>query len=215
MVSLRLTESDDWGYRSRTIDNIKGADITVAIAADFTTAGERLTQREAEYLSKYIGIGVRFTAEHIASTIKASIFKQRERTNNQSKDVTINFAGNGIQTFARHGYTQEALNKLVFDVIQSLRGWYQVTAIRSGGQTGLDHAALVAGLALGIPVHGHYPTGYRRRDVDGIDNNSTEEQIRLEIIQDAAVLNPELLNPMSAMLLGVMNDPTASCGCFK
>lgn len=203
MESLRLTESDDWGYRNRTVDNIKGADFTVAIAVDFTTAGERLTQREAEYLGKYIGIGVRFSVDHIASTIKAAIFKQRERTKDPSKDVTINFAGNGMQTFSRHGYTQPQLNQLVFDVIQRLRGWYNVVAVRSGGQTGLDHAGLVAAVALGIPAHGHYPAGFRRRDEDGIDSNSPEEQIRHEIAQDAAVLNPELLSTIGSILLGI------------
>lgn len=118
-----------------------------------------------------------------------------------------------MQTFSRHDYTQQALNQLVFDVIQHLRAWYNVTAIRSGGQTGLDQAGLVAGLASGIPVHGHYPTGFRRRDQDGIDSNSTEEEIKHEIIQEASVLNPELLTPMGAMLLGLIDNPMEDCNC--
>ena len=97
-------------------------------------------------------------------------------------------------------------------MFKELQSWVKISSVRSGGQTGMDHAGLVAGLALGIPVHGHYPKGYRRRDSLGIDSNSTENEIRQEIIEEAAILNPDLISPMGAMLLGVIQNPLDSIG---
>lgn len=176
---VTLLEDATTDYAPRTGQNARGAALTVAFASDFTTAGERLTQRVAgkNFLSFNIGD---MAWDKIADQIVAFL----ESVNGNS----LNIAGNGVYTLARDGYSQEVANAQVFAVVRRVHAKRPLDFIRSGGQTGVDVAGLVAGIALGIPVLGLWPKGFKQRTVHNRDVNRDPVELEAELHEMAAKL---------------------------
>jgi len=172
-AALSLRAHLEPGYAARTRDNAQGADLTVALAEDFTTAGEKLTHRMAG--DRYVGVGLRAHCELAAEQIVRAMLAHNA--------FSLNIAGNGIYTLSKFGWTQTGVNQKVFEVLRRVSAQRPLSFVRSGGQTGVDTAGLVAGLALGIPVIGLYPQGFRRRFANGQDRLSTPEELELELRQ--------------------------------
>jgi hypothetical protein len=179
LPALRLQAHKEYSYVPRTRENAHGADVTVAFAVDFTTAGERLTKREAG--PRYIDIPFGSDVSVAAASLAAFLV--------QRNGSTLNVAGNGIYTFAEHGVTQEHINAWVYEVLARVRRAVKLTYIRSGGQTGADQAGLVAALALGVPALGHFPKSFRRRNSKGVETQSTADAILAELDEQAAALS--------------------------
>lgn len=169
-IELLAHQSAD--YAPRTSENARSADVTVAFATDFDTAGERLTARMAGR-QKYVGIPYGTDVKQAGDTLVAFLMK--------TKGSTLNVAGNGIYTLIKQRVTQEAANAWVLAVLQHVVAQTPITHIRSGGQTGIDEAGLVAGLAMGIPVTGLYPKGFKRRLQNGADVTGTAEALEIEL----------------------------------
>lgn len=159
------------GYRERTIDN-SFADLTIAFAMDFTTAGEVLTKKSAMENGRYLPINV------ANAGISDEEFKERIGmiTDALRGVKSLNVAGNGLYTLKKYGFrSQEDVDltcKLYLGAaIHSLKeqGDFKLTLIRSGGQSGFDEAGLKVGLALDIPTLCLAPKGWRFRDGDGND----------------------------------------------
>lgn len=176
--ALQLLEHECSDYGPRTGDNARGADITVAFAVDFETAGERLTKRVAG--ARYLGIPYGSNVVQAAAELL--------RVMHRRGAASLNVAGNGIYTLDAHDVTQEDANRWVFEVLKLVHQQRPLSFIRSGGQTGIDTAGLVAGLALGIPVLGLYPLGYRHRLANNKDVLGTPEQLEAELRKAAAIL---------------------------
>lgn len=175
---LRLEAHASYSYVPRTTENAKSADVTVAFAVDFNTAGERLTKREAG--ARYIGIP--FGSDVVVAAEKLSAFLAHRQGR------TLNVAGNGIYTLAEHGVSQEKANAWVHSVLQQVHSKTPLSLIRSGGQTGIDQAGLVAALALGIPALGFYPNRFRRRNAQGVEVTATADALRRELEAEASKL---------------------------
>lgn len=172
MINLR--EHKEWGYAPRTQHNADQG-VTLAVAVDFTTAGERLTTRCAK------GKIVHFDARNFSSEIadkSAKLIKLLEENDCR----TVNVAGNGIYTYKRRGFTQEGVNSLVYMILKRVHEQYPLEHIVSGGQSGADLAGLIAAANLDIDCTGTWPRGYKMRFEDGVDVNHTPEQI-MEIIE--------------------------------
>lgn len=176
--ALQLLEHECSDYGPRTGDNARGADVTVAFAVDFDTAGERLTRRVAG--PRYIGI------PYGCDVVQAATQLIRFMGNREAK--SLNVAGNGLYTLDAQDITQADANQWVFDVLRRVHQQRPLSFIRSGGQTGIDTAGLVAGIALGVPVLGLYPRGYRQRLVNKQDVLGTPEQLEADLRQAAALL---------------------------
>ncbi|MEX3983995.1 DUF4326 domain-containing protein [Paraburkholderia sp. EG287A] len=176
--ALQLQAHPDYSYVPRTKDNAHMAAVTVAFAVDFNTAGERLTKREAG--PRYIGIPFGSDVAAAADALAAFIVKRG--------GSTLNVAGNGIYTMAEHGVNQARCNTWVRDVLALVVARVKLTLIRSGGQTGIDQAGLVAALALGVPALGYYPKTFRRRNAQGQEISATVDAIRAELEEQAAEL---------------------------
>lgn len=175
MASILFTESTG-GYAQRTRENAAAADFTVAIAADFTTGGERATERFAG--DRYVAIpldsdtladlsaAARRDARLLTDYLLQHIPDARER-----KGVVLNFAGNGIYTLKKRGISQDAVDGYVTALLAEMKsiGEITVTGIRSGGQTGIDEAAAKAALSNGIDAVVHAPKGYEFRGASGRD----------------------------------------------
>ena len=166
-------------YRQRTIENITWSDITIDFAIDDKTLGEKLTEGQATKQGKFV-------SDFAPHGFDMSDIERRARnvfvslTNDQAyghkgiklntKNIKLNIAGNGIYTLAKHNTTQEQANDYVTAFIQKLIDLgITISEIRSGGQTGIDEAGIIAAQRLGIKCSVHAPKGWKFRDMSGKD----------------------------------------------
>lgn len=175
---INLLEHKSSSYAPRTYHNAAQG-VTLAIAVDFSTAGEKLTTKA----SAKNGI-VYLDARKFAITWKdaaRALYKMLKE-----KDIrVVNVAGNGIYTYARHGFNQQGVNNMVRMVLDQVHQHWKLDHVVSGGQTGADLAGLIAAAHLDIDCTGMWPKGYKMRFEDGVDVTHTTEQI-MEIINQYA-----------------------------
>ena len=176
---LELIATQDSGYRYRTGINASKADLTLACALNYDTAGERATRTLAG--NKYLAIPVGTPAAEAAAGLLQVCQNRRA--------FTLNIAGNGVYTLAPQGWSQARINQWLLDILKAVHAKHPFEHIRSGGQTGLDQAGLVCAVALGIPATGLYPAGFKRRNVHNKDIFSTPKELEEEILEQAASLN--------------------------
>lgn len=164
-------------YAPRTYHNASQG-VTLAVAVDFTTAGEKLTHKAAygKIVQYHIETDWIETARGLYSTLK------------KHDCHVVNVAGNGIYTLQKHGVTQAQANQYVYNILKLVNEHWPITQVVSGGQTGMDVAGLVAGVALGIESIGTWPKGYKMRFENGKDVDNTEEWVHNYIITQAAEL---------------------------
>lgn len=158
-------------YAPRTYANADAADLTVAFAVDFNTAGERLTRKAAK--ERYIAIPFG------GDTVEAA--RALYRALRQHDAHVLNIAGNGIYTLSHAGRDQSAVNAWVYAVLAKVAAHWPLTFVRSGGQTGVDIAGVAAAHALGIEAMALLPKGYLQRGTDKIDRQNTGFAIRGQI----------------------------------
>ena len=181
---LLLTENDDPSYNKRTWHNASLAHATLAFACDFSTTGERLTARASR---KYFNVALRVDPPTAAERVIDFL---------EEHDADyLNIAGNGLHTLSLHGWTQEMANRWVYDTLAIVHARRPISRVRSGGQTGIDTAGLVAAVALGIPCEGHYPKGYKIRKANGTDKCYPPEVLRKRIETLAAELAASQTDP--------------------
>ena len=175
MKNITVEETTSDKYPPRTFFNAKNADVTLAVAVDFSTAGEVLTAKAAD------GRLLQAHAGHTPLDIARSLWRHMEKHSARS----INIAGNGIYTFQAHGWTQEQVDILMFDILKPIAERREITLIRTGGQTGADWSGAVAGAALGIPVVVTMPKGCPRKFGNGQTTRSSPTAILNEISREA------------------------------
>lgn len=175
---IRVVEHRSTGYAQRTKHNADSAGLTVAIAIDFSTAGERLTARVSQ--GKYLAIPIQLSHD------KAGL--RLAKTMREYGTTTLNVAGNGIYTLARSGWTQDLVNQHVHDTIAVAHALLPIAQIVTGGQTGVDIAGAIAAHKLGIPTIVTMPAGYKQRGPDGVDYYGTAQSVTRQITDGAAAL---------------------------
>lgn len=154
-------------YTPRTYYNAKTADLTLAYAIDFNTAGERCTHKAAG--DKYISLD--FKHDDLINS-------RRLYSEMMKRDVRIlNIAGNGIYTFSKYSVTQEQLNIKLYNVLNVVCQHYSLSKIISGGQTGVDFAGGVVAELLEIPCLMTFPKGYIQRFEDRKDIKMEKDKI--------------------------------------
>lgn len=178
---LEILESTDSGYRQRTKHNADSADITVALAEDYTTAGERLTCKVAggSYLQ------VPLTLDPTAAALR--VYRRLKVSN--LTEPTINIAGNGIYTLKPQGWTQELVNWYVYQVLSKVHQHWPLKRIVSGGQTGVDLAGTVAAAALKIHSVATLPRNFVQRDARGVDSPHSAQQILTRVCVGVSSVN--------------------------
>lgn len=169
---IELVEHTSPYYGPRTWHNAAQG-VTLAYAVDHSTAGERLTQKAAKGKIVFGGPG---DEESLIQTARDLFRMMRHYQCN-----TLNVAGNGIYTFASHGYSQSDVDGDIALIIHTVACHWPITKIVSGGQSGADIAGLKAAVKMDIPCTGTWPKGFKMRFTDGKDLNMTREQI-MEII---------------------------------
>lgn len=86
------------------------------------------------------------------------------------KVTSLNIAGNGIYSL-KEKFTQKDIDDFIYEFLKTLIFEYygEPVSIRSGGQTGVDEAALKAGDKLGLETICLAPKHWLFRDERGID----------------------------------------------
>lgn len=179
---LQLTQHHSPGYAPRTAVNAFSGALTVAFAEDFHTAGERLTKKMAGHL--YVDLPLSLAPINAARRLYKAM--------RYHGVASLNVAGNGIYTLQQN-WTQESVNRHVYEVLSTVNRHLPIESVRSGGQTGADMAGLVAAYAIGVPlVIGLFPRGFIQRGTDKIDREHSVDEIREQIMLAASALT-ELL----------------------
>lgn len=168
MSKYNLIEHRSAHYAPRTFFNASRADLTIAIAVNYHTGGERLTHKAAG--ERYLALPIELT------TLESARLLYRELKTRNVK--TLNIAGNGIYTLTKSGFTQDYVNRYLFDVLSHVKPHWAIDLIVTGGQTGIDTAGVVAACALGYAVEVCYPKGFRLRFEDGIDKQHSERWVK-------------------------------------
>lgn len=175
---INLQEHSSSSYAPRTWHNAAQG-VTLAVAVDFSTAGEKLTTKAAQKQ----GI-VHLDARNFATGWLPAARELYAKLKDKDLRV-INVAGNGIYTYAKHGFTQEGVNRMVQMVLDQVHQHWKLEHVVSGGQTGADIAGLIAAAHLDIDCTGMWPKGYKMRFENGFDVNHTPQQI-MEILNQYA-----------------------------
>ena len=175
---LTIVEHSSSSYGPRTFHNANYAGLTVAIAADFTTAGERLTHKAAK--DKYVAIPINTQPIEAARKLYHALKKHNTRI--------LNVAGNGIYTLAQHGWEQYEVNDLVYSILAKVHQYWKIDEVVSGGQTGVDIAGIIAATALGIKATATLPKGFIQRADDKVDRQHTREQIEERVLEAASIV---------------------------
>ena len=167
-------------YGSRTFHNASVASLTVAIASNFQTAGERITRKAAG--EKYLAIPLGMPAIDAARLLY--------RAWRDCKGSVLNIAGNSLHSLAKSGCdrSQEAVNAYVCEILRPVHTHCPIAHVVSGGQTGLDQAGLVAAIALGIPATGTLPRGFIQRGIDGRDVSRQRDDLHALMMSQARTI---------------------------
>ena len=208
---VKLIEDTERSYLSRTRQNAKWSDVTIALGEDLTTAGElqtaklagaevveeeRTNARGEKYTTvtkvtnpkkgKYVGINLNTVSS--AEAIAMEIYNQIIERNLPTDNIKLNIAGNGIYTLKSE---QAFYDKLLAEVLKALQDkGITISEVRSGGQSGIDEAGIKAAVSLGLKASILAPKGYRFRGKDNKDISNKELFIKR--------FNPDYKEPKKA-----------------
>lgn len=176
MSFITFETNSENGYPSRTIKNAS-ADVTIAFAVDFNSAGEKLTKKAVLEQGK-LYLPVQLSSDIISVNIVQEIIDKIISL--EKSEITLNIAGNGMYTLRYTIFNdQRVIDYITYRVleriIEKLNGKVIISLLRSGGQTGFDEAGIKAAVKLGIPALVHAPKNWLYRDIDGNDHTNEED----------------------------------------
>ena len=162
MALITFKECPLYGYAARTAVNAESAEVTIAIAIDFNTSGEKHTmQCVINAKKKYIPVKWADLYD-IRSCLTHFHYLRSIR-----HPFVLNIAGNGIYTLQLD--QEKIVDKMIHHFLSVALNGTRVRKIRSGGQTGVDEAGLKAAVKLGIPAFCLAPKQWWFRDITGRD----------------------------------------------
>ncbi|MBR5736901.1 MAG: hypothetical protein IKX60_08955 [Bacteroidales bacterium] len=161
----------NYGHRTRA--NAAWSDITLALATDFSSPGEITTRNAAG--DKYLRYQLTHNLKNIVifsrdGEREARKIAQMIRSHTCYKEdgIRLNIAGNGLVTLLKSGVDTglvASFIETVFDVCKE--EGVKILEVRSGGQSGVDEAGIIAAQRSKIKCSVLAPKGYRWRDKKG------------------------------------------------
>lgn len=158
---ITFQEHKETGYAMRTWENARLSDLTIAFAIDFNTPGELLTRKAAYGKCEQISILDLLADDNVPAYYIIEKY-------NVPHIKRINIAGAGIYNLKKV-LDQKTVDDLIFHFIKNLHVNMDCFSIRSGGQTGVDEAALKAGDEPGLETICLAPKHWMFRNIDGKD----------------------------------------------
>lgn len=165
MRNLILEENTSDNYKVRTEENVKNSDLTIAIAIDFDSYGEKLTKElVVSNNKKYIAIIPE------GNPIEKAL-KVVEKINefDLPQKFVLNIAGNGLASMKgklNQSQADEFTYILLKYISQNPKLKSKIGSIRTGGQTGFDESGAKASIKLGFTTVVHMPKGFKVRNQD-------------------------------------------------
>ena len=160
-------------YVPRTIANAQEADITIAIATDFSTFGERLTAGAAQGRVRAVKGAKKWESDwgrpgqhgrvteleqidHMSANIDQHVESIVNKLNiisaQQGRPVVINGAGNGLGSIKTQAEADSFARHLIERITTHPQRGFDIDYVVTGGQNGYDIAIAKAAKAYGIPV---------------------------------------------------------------
>lgn len=188
MQNLILEENISDNYKVRTEENVNNSDLTLAIAIDFDSFGEKITKElTLKADKKYIAVYPDGDPIEKATKIVA---KMNEL--NLPQKFILNIAGNGLSTMKGQILQNEAdefTYILLKTISQNPKLNSKIGSVRTGGQSGFDEAGAKAAIKLGFTTVVHMPKGFKMRNQDGKDITMSYEhaKLRFEILKSKII----------------------------
>ena len=169
----RIMEDSARNYGHRTWANAAWSDITLALATDFSSPGEITTRRAAgdkyaryqltRNLNKLVTFGQ--DGEREATKIARML---RNHTCYKADGIRLNIAGNGLVTLLKSGVdTMTVASFLAMIYAACEEEGVKILEVRSGGQSGVDEAGIIAAQRRKLKCSILAPKGFRWRDKKG------------------------------------------------
>ena len=163
-------------YGHRTWQNAAWSDVTLALAVDFQSPGEITTKKAAG--DKYICHPLPISRKDTVREVHQIAEMIRRHPQCKAEGIRLNIAGNGAATLAKKGvytrYVADLLNYVYLFI--ELRG-VKILEVRSGGQSGVDEAGILAAQRRGMRCSILAPKGFRWRDEAGNEREGKEDFI--------------------------------------
>ena len=180
-IEPEFIEDEKRGYAHRTRKNTEWADITLAIAADMESQGEKTTMKAAG--DRYVGYqlpenfaDVCHFSNPMCDMAEEIVGKLKAHPNFKQEGLKLNIAGNGLPALSRHGITTWMIKNLLWYVFIRLKNEkVHIGEIRSGGQTGVDEAGIIAAQQFRIKCSVLAPKGFRMHYEDGVEIEGREK----------------------------------------
>lgn len=173
IVAFNKEVAGPGSYVPRTIANAQEGDVTIAVANDFTTLGERLTERAArgaaqpvrnangKWVSDYGRNGeygqvreieqIRHLSDDIDNHVNSIVGKLNIISVEKNRPVVINGAGNGLASVSQD--EADAFARHIIDrIVSHPERAFDIDYVVTGGQNGYDIAFAKAAKAYGIRV---------------------------------------------------------------
>lgn len=169
----RIMEDSARNYGHRTWANAAWSDITLALATDFSSPGEITTRRAAgdKYLRYPLtrNLKKRLTypldGEREAQKIARMI---RSHSYYKENGIRLNIAGNGLVTLLRSGVDTQTVAAFIGVIFTACKKeGVKILEVRSGGQSGVDEAGIIAAQRNKMKCSILAPKGFRWRDKKG------------------------------------------------
>jgi 5'(3')-deoxyribonucleotidase len=188
MQNLILEENISDNYKVRTEENVNNSDLTLAIAIDFDSFGEKITKElTLKADKKYIAVSPDGDPIKKATKIVAKM-----NDLNLPQKFILNIAGNGLSTMKGQILQNEAdefTYILLKTISQNPKLNSKIGSVRTGGQSGFDEAGAKAAIKLGFTTVVHMPKGFKMRNQDGKDVTMSYEhaKLRFDVIKPKTV----------------------------
>ena len=169
----RIMEDSARNYGHRTWANAAWSDLTLALATDFSSPGEVTTRRAA---------GDKYLRYQLTSNLKRLItFNQdgerearkiarmiRNHTYYKEDGIRLNIAGNGLVTLLKSGVDTRTVAAFISNIFTACKDeGVKILEVRSGGQSGVDEAGIIAAQRNKMKCSILAPKGFRWRDKKG------------------------------------------------
>ena len=146
----RIMEDSARNYGHRTWANAAWSDITLALATDFSSPGEITTRKAAgdKYLRYQLSrnlnrlITFNLDGEREAKKIAGML---RNHTCYKEDGIRLNIAGNGLVTLLKSGIDTLTVAAFISYIFTACKEeGVKILEVRSGGQSGVDEAGIIA-----------------------------------------------------------------------
>ena len=169
----RIMEDSERNYGHRTWANAAWSDITLALATDFSSPGEITTRRAAG--DKYLRYQLTRDLDKLLTfdrdgdrEVKKIVQMIRNHSCYKEEGIRLNIAGNGLVTLLKSGVDTQSVATFIGMIFSACKKeGVKILEVRSGGQSGVDEAGIIAAQRNGMCCSILAPKGFRWRDKKG------------------------------------------------